>query len=226
VKPDVAGPDKIYNGAVDNGMGCSQILDIAEKFRADKRPQRTLAFIFWAMEEQGLLGSEYFAGHQLWPRTHIAGVLNIDADGPSPATRDMVVRGGGQSEIEDMLADALKTQNRFISPDPQPEKGSFYRSDHFSLAKVGIPAISASAGWEDVVGGAAAGKARSDEYLAHYYHQPTDEWQADWDLTATTADAYAYYIVGDTLANSDRWPGWKEGSEFKAIRDKDMAAKK
>ncbi|HEX2591589.1 MAG TPA: M28 family metallopeptidase [Rhizomicrobium sp.] len=226
VKPDVAGPDKIYNGAVDNGMGVSQVLELAEKFKADKRPQRTLAFLFWTMEEQGLLGSEYFAEHPLWPRTHIAGVFNLDADGPGGATRDMTVRGNGQSDLEDILAGALVTQGRTMSPDPQPERGGFFRSDHFSLAKVGIPAISAGAGFDMVNGGVAAGKARADEYTAHRYHQPTDEWHADWDLTAATQDALAYYIAGDTLANSDAWPGWKSTSEFKAPRDKDMATKK
>jgi Zn-dependent M28 family amino/carboxypeptidase len=225
-KLDVPGPDKIFNGAVDNGMGISMVLELAEKFAHEKRPQRSLGFLFWTLEEQGLLGSEYFAEHPLWPRDHIVGLLNTDADGPKGLAHDMDLPGNGQSQLEDYLADALKTQNRVISPDPEPEKGAFYRSDHFSFAKAGIPAISPGGGYDMIVGGTAAGQAIRDDYLAHHYHQPTDEWSADWDLSGPAEDDEALYIVGDTLANSDAWPGWYPGSEFKAIRDKTMAVKK
>ena len=226
IKPDVAGPDKIYNGAVDNGLGVSMVLELAEAFEHDQRPQRTLGFLFWTMEEQGLLGSQYFAEHPLWPRDHIVGVLNTDADGPKGAARDMDLSGNGQSELEAYLADALKTQHRIVSPDPEPEKGGFFRSDHFSLAKFGIPAISPGEGTDLLVGGRDAGKRLRDDYTANRYHQPSDEWSAGWDLTGPVEDDEALHIVGDKLANDDAWPGWHDGSEFKALRDKTMAGRK
>jgi Zn-dependent M28 family amino/carboxypeptidase len=224
-KDDVPGDDKIFNGAVDNGMGTSMVLELAEKFAGEKRPQRSVAFLFWTMEEQGLLGSEYFAEHPLWPRNRIVGFLNTDADGPKGPARDMSLPGNGQSDLEDYLADALKTQNRTVAPDPEPEKGSFFRSDHFSLARFGIPAISPGGGTDLVDGGKAAGKALRDDYTAHRYHQPSDEWKADWDMRGPRDDALVLYLVGDTLANSDAWPGWKPDSEFKPAWDKMRTAK-
>jgi Zn-dependent M28 family amino/carboxypeptidase len=227
VKPDVAGPDKIYNGAVDNGMGISSILEIAEKFAADKpHPQRSLAFIAWTMEEQGLLGSEYFAEHPVWPLNHIVGGVNLDANLPEGRAHDMIVVGNGASQLEDTLADVLKTQDRVISPDPEPEKGYFYRSDHISLAKVGVPMLDPGGGHDLVDGGTKAGDAVRLDYLLHHYHQPSDEWKADWDLSGPVQDLDALYTVGDEIANSDKWPDWYEGSEFRAIRDKSMASKK
>jgi Zn-dependent M28 family amino/carboxypeptidase len=226
VKPDVAGPDKIYNGAVDNGMGISSVLELAEKFKNSPPTKRSVAFLFWTMEEQGLLGSEYFAEHPLWPKDHIVGVINTDANGPQPVAHDMSLPGSGQSHLEDYLAKALKAQGRVVSPDPQPEKGGFFRSDHFSLAKQGIPAISPGGGEDLVVGGRAAGKKLADDYTYHRYHQPSDEWKADWDLSGPLLDLKALYAMGVDLANSDVWPGWYPGSEFKAARDKEMAGKK
>jgi Zn-dependent M28 family amino/carboxypeptidase len=225
-KEEAPGADKIFNGAVDNGMGTSMVLELAEKFAHEKRPQRSVGFLFWTLEEQGLLGSEYFAEHPVWPRDHIVGLLNTDADGPKGPAHDMALGGNGQSDLEDYLADALKTQSRVISPDPQPEKGGFFRSDHFSFARYGIPAISPGGGVDMVEGGTAAGLALRDDYLQHRYHQPTDEWQADWDMRGPVEDLRVLYMVGDTLANSDAWPGWKPDSEFKAKRDQMMAEKK
>ncbi|MBV9548290.1 MAG: M28 family peptidase [Alphaproteobacteria bacterium] len=220
-KDNIAGPDKIYNGAVDNGMGVSEVLELAEKFAHEKRPQRSIAFAFWTLEEQGLLGAEYFGAHPLWPRRNIVGVINLDGDSESPPARDVEASGTGQSELEDILADALATQHRVLSPDPEPEKGAFYRSDHFSLAKVGIPAISPGAGRDLVVGGRAAGQKIADDYLDHRYHQPSDEFNPNWDLSGRVLDLQAYYIAGDTLANSERWPNYYKNSEFRALRDKD-----
>jgi Zn-dependent M28 family amino/carboxypeptidase len=225
-KESAPGPDKIFNGAVDNGMGTSMVLELAEKFAHEKRPQRSVGFLFWTMEEQGLLGSEYFAEHPVWPRDHIVGLLNTDADGPKGPAHDMSLSGNGQSDLEDYLAGALKTQGRTVSPDPEPEKGGFFRSDHFSFARFGIPAISSGGGTDLVDGGKAAGKALRDDYLAHRYHQPTDEWRADFDMRGPTEDLRALYMVGDTLANSDAWPGWKPESEFKAAYDKMKAGGK
>jgi Zn-dependent M28 family amino/carboxypeptidase len=225
-KEGAPGPDKIFNGAVDNGMGSSQVLELAEKWAHEPRPQRSIVFAFWTMEEQGLLGSQYFAEHPLWPRNHIVGVINLDGAGPQPRAHNLVASGTGQSEMEDVLKDALATQKRVLSPDPEPEKGGFFRSDHFSLARLGIPAISPDGGDDLLVGGKAAGKKLSDDYVEHRYHQPSDEWRADWDLSGPAEDVQVYFLAGKALANSDRWPNYLPGSEFRAQRDKDMAAKK
>ncbi|HSC18863.1 MAG TPA: M28 family peptidase [Rhizomicrobium sp.] len=224
VKPDVAGPDKIYNGAVDNGMGVSSILEIAEKFAKNKpAPQRSVAFIAWTMEEQGLLGSEYFAKYPIWPLNHIVGGINLDANLPEGRAHDMVLMGGGASQLEHVLAFELANQSRHISPDPEPEKGYFYRSDHINLAKVGVPMLYPGGGYDLLNGGTAAGQDIRDEYRTRHYHQPSDEWQASWDLSGPVSDLQVLYAVGNRLANSNDWPNWYEGNEFRAARDKSMA---
>jgi Zn-dependent M28 family amino/carboxypeptidase len=224
VKPDVAGPDKIYNGAVDNGMGVSSILEIAEKFAKTKpAPQRSVAFIAWTMEEQGLLGSQYFAQHPIWPLNHIVGGINLDANLPEGRAHDMVVVGNGASQLEHVLAFELANQSRHISPDPEPEKGAFYRSDHISLAKVGVPMLDPGGGYDLLNRGTAAGQALRDEYRTKHYHQPSDEWQANWDLSGPVSDLQVLYAVGYRLANSGDWPNWYEGNEFRSTRDKSMA---
>jgi Zn-dependent M28 family amino/carboxypeptidase len=225
IKPDIAGPDKIYNGAVDNGMGVSMILDIAEKFVHEQKPQRSLAFLFTSLEEQGLLGAEYFAEHPVWPLRHIVGDLNLDASRPSGPAHDMSLPGSGQSELEDYLADALKTQGRVVSPDPQPEHGGFYRADHFALAKLGVPAITPGSGSDLVEGGKAAAQKLADDYLLHHYHQPADEFDPSWDMSGPLEDEEALYTAGDTLANGEVWPNWRDGSEFRATRDAVMKKK-
>jgi Zn-dependent M28 family amino/carboxypeptidase len=149
-------------------------------------------------------------------------VINIDGGGPWPLSHDMSASGTGQSELEDVIKDALATQGRTLSPDAEPEKGSFFRSDHFSLSKVGIPAISPDNGRDLVVGGTEGGQKLADDYVINRYHQPSDEWKPDWDLSGTVQDARALYIVGDTLANDDAWPNYYKDSEFRTLRDKDM----
>ena len=223
VKPDVAGPDKIYNGAIDNGMGVSSILEIGEAFAHGKRPQRTIAIIDWTLEEQGLLGSQYFAQHPLWPLNHIVGGVNLDGGLPRGHGKDLILIGSGASELEDMLAGVLKTQDRVISPDPEPEKGGFYRSDHISLARVGVPMLDPSGSSDLVVGGKDAAKAIRDDYRDHHYHQPSDEFDPNWNITGVIDDLEALYTLGDTLANSERWPNWYKENEFRAIRDKSLA---
>jgi Zn-dependent M28 family amino/carboxypeptidase len=227
IKPDVPGPDKIYNGAVDNGMGVSSILTIGAAFAADHpHPQRSVAIICWTMEEQGLLGSQYFAQHPLWPLSHIVGGVNLDANLPEGRAHDMVIIGNGASELEDRLAVVLKTQGRTITPDPEPEKGAFYRSDHISLAKVGVPMLDPAGGLDLIDGGTTAGLALREDYLLHHYHQPSDEFNPNWDLSGPVQDLDALYTFGDELANSDAWPNWYKDNEFRAIRDKTMAGAK
>ncbi len=226
VKNDVPGPDKIMNGAVDNGLGTSSILELGEAFaHAKPAPQRSIAIISVTLEEQGLLGSEYFAEHPLWPLNHIVGGLNTDANLPEGKAHDMVVIGNGASELEDMLTEVLKTHDRVISPDPEPEKGGFYRSDHFSLAKVGVPMLDPAGGYDLVNGGKVAGQAIRDDYRQHHYHQPSDEWKANWDLSGPVDDLHVFYEWGLKLANSDARPNWYKDNEFRARRDKTMAGK-
>jgi Zn-dependent M28 family amino/carboxypeptidase len=227
VKPDVAGNDKIYNGAVDNGMGVSSVLELGEAFaHAKPRPQRSIAIICWTLEEQGLLGSAYFAAHPIWPLSHIVGGVNLDANLPESHAHDMVLVGNGASQMEELLGDVLKTQNRVITPDPEPEKGGFYRSDHISLSRVGVPMLDPAGGYNLIVGGTTAGQAVRDDYRNHHYHQPSDEFNPAWDVTGPVDDLLVLYTLGDTLANSDRWPNWYQDNEFRAIRDKTMAGRK
>lgn len=225
IKPDVAGPDKIYNGAVDNGYGVAMMLELAEAFAHDPKPQRSIGFAFWTLEEQNLLGSTYFAEHPMWPLSHIVGVVNWDAGHAGGAAHDMNMSGSGQSDLEDWLAGALKTQHRVISPDPEPEKGGFFRSDHFSLAKAGVPAITPGSGEDLVDGGTAAAKVLRDDYLAHHYHQPSDEFDPKWDFSGMVYDVEILHTMGDTLANNGVWPDWHKDSPFRAARDKVMGAK-
>ena len=224
VKPDTVGPDKIYNGAVDNALGVSSILEIAEAFTHSKPlPQRSIAFICWTMEEQGLLGSQYFAQHPLWPLKHIVGGINLDANLPEGRAHDMILVGFGSSQLQDLLAKVLAAQNRVIRPDPEPEKGHFYRSDHISLAKVGVPMLAPGGGYDLIDGGTVAGQAGIDDYRLHRYHQPTDKWNPNWDLSGPIADLNVFYEFGRELANSDFWPNWYPGNEFRAVRDRSLA---
>lgn len=226
VKPDLAGPDKIYNGAVDNGLGVSMVLEIGEAFaKAQARPERSIALLFPTLEEQGLLGSDYFARHPIWPLSHIVAGINLDGGLPSGRARDMVVVGSGASELEDLFADVLKTQNRVITPDPEPEKGYFYRSDHISLAKVGVPMLDPGGGFDLLNGGTRAGQAVRDDYDAHRYHQPTDEFDPGWDMSGPLDDVNAFYALGRKLADSALQPNWYSGNEFRAVRDASLGAR-
>ncbi|MEJ0045054.1 MAG: M28 family peptidase [Rhodospirillales bacterium] len=179
-KPGANGADQIYNGAVDNGMGVASILEIAERFaRNAEKPRRSVAFLFWTLEEQGLLGSAYFADHPVWPLRDIVAGINIDALLPQGPTHDLVVIGNGASELEDILAAKLKPQGRVISADPEPEKGYFYRSDHISLAKVGVPMLYIEGGYDLVAGGKSAGMAARDQYRTGRYHQPSGQVRSE-----------------------------------------------
>ena len=214
------------NGALDNASGVAAILEIAETFaKAPKPPRRSVMFASVTLEEQGLLGSEFLAKYPPVPLNKIVAGLNFDGVGPRGPAKDMNVVGSGASQIEDILAAELKKQDRTPSPDPEPEKGSFYRSDHISLAKVGVPMLYAGGGVDLREGGRAAGMALRDDYRANRYHQPSDEFKADWDLRGAVEDITALYGVGADIANSDAWPTWVKGNEFKAIREKSMRAK-
>jgi Zn-dependent M28 family amino/carboxypeptidase len=223
--PDARG-DRIYNGAVDNGTGVAALLELGRVFAKAPRTDRSVVFMSVTAEEKGLLGSLYYAAHPLYPLAKTAADLNMDVLGVYGRARNMTTSGSGQTSLQDDLARYLKAEGRYYSPDPTPEAGHFFRSDHFSLAKVGVPALSIHSGNDLIKGGAPAGDAAEKAYVKDRYHQPTDEWSADWDLSGQVQDLELIYRLGRDLANSDRWPNWNPGSEFKAIRDRTAALRK
>jgi len=224
-EPNAAG-DRIYNGAQDNATGIAALLELARAHAAQPRSARSVVFLAVTAEEKGLLGSAFYADHPLYPPETTVAVLNMDSLATSGPSRDVSIRGGGQVTLEDDLEAAAKAAGRRLSPDPRPEAGSFYRSDHFSFAKVGVPALSINSGEDLVSGGVKAGEAAREEYNAKHYHQPSDEWQSSWDLRGVAADAGLFFTIGRNLATSNRWPDWKRGSEFKATRDRTAASRK
>ncbi|HEX6858709.1 MAG TPA: M28 family metallopeptidase [Caulobacteraceae bacterium] len=223
--PDAKG-DTIYNGAVDNGTGTAALLELARVYAAEPRTDRTVVFLAVTAEEKGLLGSEYYAANPLYPLEKTVAVLNTDALAPVGPARDFGISGQTELTLKDDLIRFGALHDRTFSPDPRPEAGSFYRSDHFSFAKRGVPAISFGGGRDLVNGGTAAGKAWADRYTSTMYHQPADEWSPDWDFSGMVADVNLLHELGRDLANSTRWPQWGEGSEFKAVRDASAAMRR
>jgi len=211
--------DQIFNGAVDNATGCAGLLSIAEAFALGPRPPRSLVFLWVTAEEQGLLGSRWYAEHPLYPLASTLADINMDSLSVFGKTRDVVCIGHGQSTLDDLLASCARTQGRVVTPDPTPEKGSYYRSDHFEFAKVGVPSLYADGG-EDVVGRPAGwGRGKLDDFTARDYHQVSDHVGIDWDLAGAAQDMQLLHAVGWRLAHDARWPEWKPGSEFKARRE-------
>ncbi len=217
-EPDARG-DRIFNGALDNASGVGDVLEIARAFARGPRPDRSVLFLIVTAEEKGLLGSLYYSTHPLYPVATTVGDINIDALDAAGPEKDISVSGGGQSTLEDELAAVAKRHGRYFSPDPDPGAGHFYRSDHFSFAKAGVPAISLTSGRDLVKGGRVAGVAWHADYVAHRYHQPADEWSPDMDLTGQAEDSELAYELGRKLSGSRLWPQWTPTSEFKPIRD-------
>ena len=215
--------DVIYNGAVDNATGTSSILEIGQAFAANP-PERSVIIVAVTAEESGLLGSEYYATDPLVPFSQTVGGLNMDGMLPTGPTSDIVVIGYGASELEDHLAAVAETQNRTLSPDPNPEAGYFYRSDHISLAKRGVPMIYADTGSVNTELGAGHVEELSAAYRATAYHGPEDEFSYDWDFDGLARDATLLYLLGERIANSEEWPNWYEGNEFRALRDEQRSA--
>jgi Zn-dependent M28 family amino/carboxypeptidase len=215
--------DKIYNGAVDNGTGISALLEIAKAFKAQKpAPERSVLFTAVTLEESGLLGSLYYTKHPVFPIDQTVADINMDAMDVIGPTKNLQIIGSGQSQLEDMLKAALKKQGRYASPDATPQNGFYYRSDHFSFAKAGVPALMTQTGNDKVDGGTAAGKAALDDYTAHRYHTPMDNFDPKWDFSGVAEDTQALYEVGRELSLGEQWPKWNEDSEFRARREKMM----
>ena len=222
--PDVEGDDKIYNGAVDNATGIAAILEVAEKFATNETaPDRSIMVVAVTGEESGLLGSAYFGEYPSVPLNQIVAGVNIDAILPTPQSKDMIVVGYGASELEDILKDVAAEHGRTLTPDPEAEKGYFYRSDHISLAKKGVPMLYADGGADLVDGGVDAGEAYGADYRANRYHAPSDEYDASWPMDGMLTTVEILYQTGAAIAYSDDWPNWYEGNEFRALRDAQLA---
>ncbi len=212
--------DSIYNGACDNASGTAALLAIAEALSKSGPHKRSIVFLWVTAEEQGLLGSEYYAAHPVFPPDRTVANLNIDGMFPFGEMNDLSVIGFGQSELETYAARWAEKQNRYILPDQEPEKGYFFRSDHFNFAKIGIPALYAKGNYDHRPKGKEYAKEKQDEYRTNLYHRPSDEYNpATFDVGGILQDATLFYEIARELANNQDWPSWKAGSEFKAARE-------
>lgn len=215
--------DSIYNGAVDNGTSLAWMFEIARAFKAmPTQPRRSIVFFAPSAEESGLNGSGYYADHPIFPLNKTVANINNDLMLPYGKMKDVMITGFGQSELEDYVKEAAEKQGRYILPDPNPQSGMYFRSDHFSFARVGIPALFARGNNDHVEKGKEYMSQKEQEWLANHYHKPFDEYEEWWNLDGVAEDAKLLFDVGWKLANEDTFPNWKEGSEFKARRDSYM----
>jgi Zn-dependent M28 family amino/carboxypeptidase len=211
--------DGIFNGAIDNATGVAALLELAEAFaKSPTPPKRSLMFLSVTLEESGLLGSKYYVQHPLMPLQDTVATINMDAIQVIGKTRDVVVIGYGSSELEGILQRHAEAQGRIIVPEPTPENGFYYRSDHFNFARAGVPSLYAKNGIDHVEKGEAYGRQVAAEYVAKAYHKPADEYDPNWDLSGNVQDAELLYSVARELADGDAWPNWNQGNEFRAAR--------
>ncbi len=217
-QPDAKG-DRIYNGAADNASGIAALLELGRAYAHAPRTARSVVFLAVTAEEKGLLGSEYYASDPIYPLATTAGVFNMDGPFGLGAAKDFTISGSARLGLLDMLEAEGATQGRHYSPDSRPEAGSFFRSDHFSFAKQGVPAISYGQGIDLVNGGTTRGKLLRDAYVRDRYHQPADEWSAAMDFTGVPQVLGLLYATGRDLADRGDWPNWSADSEFRAARD-------
>jgi Zn-dependent M28 family amino/carboxypeptidase len=216
--------DNIYNGAVDNGTGVAALLEMAEAFTVQTpRPKRSLVFLFDTLEESGLLGSKYYAAHPVIPLAKTVADINQDALVPLGPTHDFIIVGKGNSDLDDLMQAIIEKQGRVVTAESKPQNGSFFRSDHFSFAKAGVPAMDCQGGVDNIEHGRAWGEAMKDDYTAHRYHKAADNYDPNWDLRGIVQDLHAVYDLGKELADSDQWPNYKPGNAFRAARDKSRA---
>ncbi len=211
--------DSIYNGARDNASGTAALIELARAFVAEGAPRRSIVFLAVTAEEQGLLGAKWYANHPLYPLEKTLANINVDVLNTWGATRDIVAIGYGNSSLDDVLGAVAAEAGRTVSPDPEPAKGFFYRSDHFEFAKQGVPALYTDEGTDYIDHPAGFGEERRNDWTANLYHKPADEVDPAWDLSGAIADLQLLYGVGRRVADGEVWPTWREGTEFKAIRE-------
>jgi Zn-dependent M28 family amino/carboxypeptidase len=218
IGPAVDG-DSIYNGALDNASGTATIMEIAEAFtQLDHRPDRSILFLAVTAEERGLLGAQYYAENPLYPLAQTLANINVDGINQWGRTEDIVVVGRGNSTLDDVLAEAAATQNRRLEADAEPEKGFYYRSDHFEFAKQGVPALYVDAGTHFIGKPEGYGQQKRDEYTTNDYHKPSDQIKPDWDLSGAVEDAQLLFQVGYRVAQQEAFPEWSPQAEFRARR--------
>ena len=211
--------DQTFNGAADNASGTAGLIELGRAFSEAGAPRRTVLFLAVTAEEQGLLGSRHYGENPLYPAAQTVAAINMDVLNQWGRTRDMTIVGMGQSELDDYAADVAERLGRVLQPDPEPERGLYYRSDHFSFAKAGIPAFYAAPGIEYLDKPEGYGIAKGEEYIANDYHKVSDEVKPDWDLSGAVEDLAFAYELGRALAETDGWPAWSETSEFRAVRE-------
>ncbi len=215
--------DGIFNGALDNASGTAGLLEIAEAFtKMLPKPKRTILFLAVTAEEKGLLGAKYYATNPLYPLNKTLANINMDGVNQWGKTRDIIIVGLGNSTLDDVLRAAAAQRNRVIKPDAEPEKGFFYRSDHFEFAKQGVPALYTDAGDDFINKPAGYSQTKRDEYTARDYHKVSDEIKPDWDLSGAVEDLRLLATVGYTVAQGARYPEWKPGTEFRARREESL----
>ncbi len=223
IGPADASGDTVRHGAADDAIGVAGVIELARAFAKGPKPQRTLVFALWTAEERGLLGSEYYAEHPGFPLAKMVANFTLDVLQTAGPSRDVVLVGAGQNSLEALLAKGAALQGRVVTPDAHPERALFYRADHFSVAKRGVPVLllmGIGGGPDLVVGGREAGDRWVTDYTTRCYHQPCDNWSPAWDLRGAAADVDLILFAGGELMNSRQWPDWNDGSEFKALRAK------
>ena len=217
--------DQIYNGAADNATGTAGLIELARAFTEGAPPRRSVLFLAVTAEEQGLLGSRYYGEHPLYPAAQTVAALNMDVLNQWGRTRDLTIVGMGQSQLDDVAGEIAGRFGRVLNPDPEPEKGFYYRSDHFSFARAGIPAFYADPGVDYLDKPPGYGLEKREEYTANDYHAVSDEVKPDWDLSGALDDLTFMYHMGARLAATDEWPEWSATSEFRAIREQQRAGR-
>ena len=224
---DAVDGDDICNGAADNATGVAGLIALAEAQVKAGPAKRSIAFLAVTAEESGLLGSRYYAEHPIYPLAQTVGGVNMDVLNTDGRAKDFVLVGAGKSEIEDLVKPFVAAEGRVIGVEANPERGGYYRSDHFSFAKLGVPMLDGGSGEDLIVGGTAAGHAAREDYVAHRYHKPADEYDAKWDWSGAVEDLTIYYGLGRKLADdTSLWPNWYKTAEFRGIRDRDRAGAK
>src|SRR5947208_2461344 len=217
--PELQG-DQIFNGAIDNASGVASVIELAAAFtKLNPPPKRSVLFMATTAEEAGLLGAKFYALHPLYPLEKTAADINIDTVNPWGKTRDIEDLSNNNSTLDDLLTAAAKRNGRVTQPNSQPEKGSFYRADHFEFSKPGVPALYTGGGKDFIGKPADFGQQKKDDYVAHHYHQVSDEVNPEWDLSGAVQDVQLLFEVGYQVANGDKFPEWKTSTEFKAKRD-------